>query len=83
MEYLQELSNDFGHLIDDKDESNVIIQVGEELNMKEFKAHTLILRSRSSYFRTALSSNWAKKENDIYIFKKPNISPDVFEIILR
>ncbi|PKK74706.1 hypothetical protein RhiirC2_846620 [Rhizophagus irregularis] len=82
MEYLQELSNDFGRLIDDKDESNVIIKVGEEINMKEFKAHTLILRSRSSYFRTALSSNWAKKENDIYIFKKPNISPDVFEIIL-
>jgi hypothetical protein len=83
MEYLQELSKDFASLINDKDESNVIIQVGEESNMKEFKAHSLILKSRSSYFRTALSENWAKKENDMYIFKKPNISPDVFEIILR
>ncbi|GET01565.1 BTB/POZ domain-containing protein [Rhizophagus clarus] len=83
MEYLQELSNDFCSLINDNNESNVIIQVGEETNMKEFKAHTLVLRSRSSYFRTALSNNWGKKENDMYIFKKPNISPDVFEIILR
>ncbi|RIA81293.1 TLD-domain-containing protein [Glomus cerebriforme] len=82
MEYLQELSNDFGNLINDRSESNVIIQVGEEPNMKEFKAHTLILRSRSSYFRKALSKNWAKKDGDIYLFKKPNISPDIFEIIL-
>jgi hypothetical protein len=30
-----------------------------------------ILRIRSTYFNTALSSNWAKKEGNIFILKKP------------
>ncbi|RIA99666.1 hypothetical protein C1645_746855 [Glomus cerebriforme] len=49
----------------------------------EFQAHSLILRARSEYFRTALSSKWARKEGDRFIFEKPNISPVVFTVILK
>ncbi|GES96128.1 BTB/POZ protein [Rhizophagus clarus] len=39
---------------------------------------------KSTYFRTALSKDWARKENDnIIIFKKPNISPEIIELILK
>ncbi|GBC24811.2 BTB/POZ protein [Rhizophagus irregularis DAOM 181602=DAOM 197198] len=51
--------------------------------MEIFKAHSVILRARSYYFRSAFSSNWAKKEGDFYIFKKPNVTPIVFKIILK
>jgi len=57
--------------------------VGEEPNIKEFRAHSNILRARSPYFKIALSSDWVKKENDVILFTKPNISPTVFGIILR
>ena len=62
---------------------DVKIIIGEEPNIKEFKAHSVILSSRSTYFKTALSSRWARKENGIIIFNKPNISPLVFEILLK
>ncbi|RHZ86410.1 hypothetical protein Glove_51g60 [Diversispora epigaea] len=63
---------------------NVNIFVGVEPNIKVFKAHSLVLRARSSYFRAALSKNWAIKTKDnFYTLKKPNISPDIFEPILK
>ncbi|RIB30295.1 hypothetical protein C2G38_2153070 [Gigaspora rosea] len=62
---------------------DVKIKVGENPNIKEFKAHSIILSARSDYFKAALSSRWARKINGIIIFKKPNISPPVFEILLN
>ncbi len=61
---------------------DVSITVGEASNTKNFKAHSAILVSRSPYFAAALSSNWAK-ENNIIIFEKPNITPKIFEILLK
>ncbi|CAG8522423.1 10575_t:CDS:2 [Acaulospora colombiana] len=83
-ELLEDLSVDYGSLIEDNHESNVLIEVGEEPNFKIFKAHSLILRSRSAYFRVALSNEWAKKDDEgNYVFKKQNINPQTFEIILK
>lgn len=83
----QTLSNkfleDINNLYDITDDYNVKIQVGEESKMEVFKAHSVILRARSNYFRTAFSSDWAKKEGDFYIFKKPNVSGIIFRIILK
>ncbi|CAG8529380.1 10120_t:CDS:2 [Dentiscutata heterogama] len=80
-----ELDMNFGNLIDDTDEANVIIDVGGENNLdfKSFKAHSLVLCERSTYFRIALSDKWAKKEKDFYILKKPNVAPKIFEVILK
>jgi hypothetical protein len=77
------LSRDFAQLLQDGDDYNVIIQVGEGRDMKAFKTHSAILRARCPYFRAALSNNWARKEGDYTIFKKPNISPSVFDAILK
>lgn len=31
--------------------------------MKEFQAHSIILRARSLYFKSALSTRWVTKKN--------------------
>ncbi|GBC38270.2 hypothetical protein GLOIN_2v1636747 [Rhizophagus irregularis DAOM 181602=DAOM 197198] len=70
-------------MLDDADDYNVIIQTGEGQNIKEFSAHSNILRARSPYFKSALSTKWITKKNNMIEFKKPNIRPTVFEIILK
>ncbi|RGB36519.1 hypothetical protein C1646_741685 [Rhizophagus diaphanus] len=79
----QELTNDLINLLENDDEHDVIIEAGEGENTRKFKAHYYILRMRSPYFRQALSSRWAIKEDGKYIFKKPNITPETFDTILR
>jgi hypothetical protein len=77
------LSKDFSLLLEESDDYDVIIQVGETDNTKEFQAHSVILRARSSYFKGALSSNWITKKNNMIMFNKPNVTPTVFEMILK
>ncbi|CAB4446053.1 unnamed protein product [Rhizophagus irregularis] len=81
--FYSNLSKDFSLILNDADDYNVIIQVGKNKNIKEFRVHSVILRARSSYFKGALSSSWITKKNDMIIFNKPNIKPNVFEMILR
>ncbi|PKC61901.1 hypothetical protein RhiirA1_538869 [Rhizophagus irregularis] len=70
--------------VNNKDEYyDVLIRVGEQPDVKKFQANSKTLISKCNYFCTALSSNWARKENDIFIIEKPNIKPKVFEIVLR
>ena len=82
-EFFQSLSKDFSQLLENSDDYNVIIRVGDENREKTFYAHSIILRTRSPYFHTALSNDWARKEGDSIVFVKPNITPVVFDLILR
>ena len=82
-EFYSGLSQNFSQLLDDADDYNVIIKVGEDSNIKEFRAHSCILRTRSPYFKRALSQDWVIKENNMFHFSKPNISPIIFEMIIR
>ncbi|GBB89313.1 hypothetical protein RclHR1_00160029 [Rhizophagus clarus] len=75
--------NKFEDLFDSKKDYDVIIKTGEGNNQKEIYAHSLVLRCQSNYFDTALSANWAEKENGKFIFRKPNVSQHVLEIIIR
>jgi hypothetical protein len=77
------LSKDLSLLLDYPDDYNVIIQVGENQNTKEFRTHSVILRARSSYFKSALSSNWIRKKDNMIIFSKPDLTPTCFDMILR
>ncbi|CAI2182829.1 11948_t:CDS:2 [Funneliformis geosporum] len=81
--YFEELLKDFEKLRSSGDNYDVIIEAGENVNIKQFHAHSLILTLRSTYFKTALSNGWAHKVNGKIIFKKPNINPDVMEILLK
>ncbi len=80
------LSKELSLILDDADDYNVIIRVGENQNAKEFHAHSVILvilRARSPYFKSALSTNWITKKDNMITFSKPNITPTVFDMILK
>ncbi len=63
---------------------DVVIRVGEESNDKAFYVHSQILAVQSPYFATALSGNWARRdEHNMINFNKPNVSPRIFELILK
>ncbi|EXX73015.1 BTB/POZ domain-containing protein [Rhizophagus irregularis DAOM 181602=DAOM 197198] len=72
-----------GKLLKNGTDHNVIIHIGEYSNSKKFLAHTAILRYRSDYFNKILSEKNIKKEGGKYIIKKPNITPQAFEVILE
>ncbi|CAG8701145.1 18710_t:CDS:2, partial [Acaulospora morrowiae] len=82
-EFYTTLSQDFSQLLEDADDYNVIIKVGENANTRNFFAHSAILRARSPYFKRALSDQWTVKKDGIISFTKSNISPTVFSLILK
>ena len=81
--FLTELSSDYEKLFETEIGYDVIIYAGEEQYVKEIHAHSNILSIRSQYFRAAFSNEWAEKKDGRFIFKKSNISPNLFNIILR
>ncbi|EXX77646.1 BTB/POZ domain-containing protein [Rhizophagus irregularis DAOM 181602=DAOM 197198] len=78
----QELINDYERLLEVGEGYDVIIYAGENEDMKEIRAHSLILRARLQHFRVALSDQWTNIDGKI-ILEIPNISPRIFKIILR
>ena len=62
----KQLSCDFLKILDQEETFDVIIYVGNESNSETFKAHSIILKTRSEYFRAALSAIWGKKKEDGY-----------------
>ena len=81
--FLAELSSDYEKLFETEIGYDVVILAGEEQNVKEIHAHSNILCIRSQYFNTAFSNEVAEKKDGKFIFRKPNISPNLFNIILR
>ena len=81
--FVAELSSDYEKLFETEIGYDVVIFAGEEPNVKEIHAHSNILCIRSQYFLTAFSNEWVEKEDGKFIFRKPNISPHLFNIILR
>ena len=80
---LTKLSRDLTQLFDTSAFYDVIIRVGRDNDMKEFPAHSLILRVRSPWFQNSLSKNQDKATYDKIIISNSNISPSTFEIILK
>ncbi|CAG8675116.1 12362_t:CDS:2 [Dentiscutata heterogama] len=77
-------SNKIGKLLEDPDyEFNTIIRTGNDSNIKCFKAHSLILRAMSPYFRAALSNKHVMKEGNWTYLEQPNFSPSTFDVILK
>ncbi|CAG8461444.1 659_t:CDS:2 [Paraglomus occultum] len=76
-------SLNFQQLLERDRNHDVKITVGKAPNVKEFKAHSLILRTQSPYFYAALSTEWVKMDDGMIVFEKPNVAPNIFEVILR
>ncbi|RHZ73537.1 hypothetical protein Glove_230g211 [Diversispora epigaea] len=81
--FLDKLIQNFSEILNDNEEYNVIIEVGNELDKKTFTAHSVILRYRSSYFNKELKNTVPDINNIIKTITIQNISAEVFEIILK
>ncbi|EXX68090.1 uncharacterized protein OCT59_025333 [Rhizophagus irregularis] len=77
------LSQNYIELLEDNEYYDITIEVGEDPNVKIFRAHMNILCYRSPYLRRILASNKKNNDNVLTHIKLPNISPKNFEIILR
>ena len=82
-QFFSRLSQNYIEILDDTEHYDITIEVGEDPNVKIFRAHMIILYYRSPFLRRKLASN--KKNNDGILahIKLPNISPEIFQIILK
>ncbi|UZO05054.1 uncharacterized protein OCT59_025415 [Rhizophagus irregularis] len=62
---------------------DITIEVGEDPNVKIFRAHMNILCYRSPYLRRVLVLNKENKDNILTHIKLSNILPENFQIILK
>jgi len=72
------LSQDLLLMLNNGNDHDVIIQVGEN-HIKEFRAHSNILKACSPYFNNTFSTRLIT----IIKFNTPKINPNVFEMTLK
>ena len=82
-QFFSKLSENYIELLKDDEYYDITIEVGEDPSVKIFRAHMNILCYRSLYLRRALASNKKNNDNVLAHVKLPNISPEIFQIILR
>jgi hypothetical protein len=85
-QFFSNLSRNYIEILEDDENYDITIEVGEDPNVKIFHAHTIILCHRSPYLRRVLASN-KNNNNDngvgLSYIKLPNILPEIFQIILK
>ena len=82
-EFFSKLSQNYIELLKDDEYYDITIEVGEDPNVKIFRAHMNILSYRSPYLRRTLASNKKNNDNVLAHVKLSNISPEIFQIILE
>ncbi|GES93555.1 hypothetical protein GLOIN_2v1868421 [Rhizophagus clarus] len=82
-QFLTKLSQNYIELLKDDEYYDVTIEVGEDPNVKIFRAHMNILCYRSPYLRRKLVSNKKSDNSVLSHIKLPKISPEIFQIILE
>ncbi|CAB4403727.1 unnamed protein product [Rhizophagus irregularis] len=83
--FLPKLSQNLLEILEDNEFYDITIEVGNDPYVKIFRAHMVILNYRSPYLRRILSTSVNKNKNDgsLTHIKLPNISPEIFQTILR
>jgi hypothetical protein len=81
-QFLSKLSQNYIELLDNNEYYDVTIEVGKDPNVKILRSHKSILCYRSPYLRRILTSS-KNQDNVLTNIKLPDISSEVFQIILR
>ena len=81
--FLPKLSQNLLEILEDNEYYDITIEVGKDPYVKIFRAHMVILNYRSPYLRRILSTNKKKNDGTLTHIKLSNISPEIFQIILR
>ncbi len=83
VKFFPKLSQNYIEILDDDEYYDITIEVGEDPNVKIFRAHMIILCYRSPFLRRTLASNKRNNDGVLTQIKLPNISPEIFQIILK
>ena len=81
--FLSKLSQNLLEILNDEEYYDVTIEVGKDPYIKIFRAHMVILYYRSPFLQRILSTNKRKNDGTLVHIKLPNISPEIFHVILR
>jgi hypothetical protein len=81
--FLPKLSQNLLKILDDNEYYDITIEVGNDPYVKIFRSHIVILNYRSTYLQRILSTTKKKNDGTLVHIKLPNISPEIFQIILR
>ncbi|PKY25193.1 POZ domain-containing protein, partial [Rhizophagus irregularis] len=81
--FLPILSQNLLEILVDEEYYDVTIEVGNDPYVQIFRSHMVILNYRSPYLRRILSTNKKKNGGTLTHIKLPNISPEIFQIILK
>ena len=78
------LSSDYGKLYESSKYMDISIRVGREPHNKIFRAHSLVLCTRSKYLEKCLTGNTETTDGiQQIVMTFEDETPDVFEILLR
>src|SRR5436190_8430758 len=80
---LPKLSQKLLEILNDEEYYYITIEVGNDPQVKVFRAHMVILNYRSPYLRRILSANKKKNDGTLTHIKLPNVLPETFHVILR
>ncbi|GBB93220.1 hypothetical protein RclHR1_21300003 [Rhizophagus clarus] len=81
--FFPNLSQNLLEILEDNEFYDTTIEVGNDPYVKIFHAHMIILYYRSPYLRRILSTDKKKDDDILTHIKLPNISPEIFQMILR
>ncbi|EXX62603.1 uncharacterized protein OCT59_029128 [Rhizophagus irregularis] len=80
--FFSRLSQNYIEILRDEEYYDITIEVGKDPNVRIFRAHMIVLCYRSPFLRRTISSR--SNNNDVVAhIKLPNISPEIFQIILK
>ncbi|RHZ89562.1 hypothetical protein Glove_13g195 [Diversispora epigaea] len=83
LNFYENLSSDFIKLLENGDDHNVIIEVGESSIMQPFKVHSTVLCYRCPYLYDEFKKSTMSNDDNIKIIQKPQISAKNFDIIIK
>ena len=78
-----EVTDALGELLKTEANYDVIIYIGEKPDFQEFHAHSVLLCCRSHHFNEILSAKDVEKKGGKCIIKKPDITPQAFDVIIK
>src|ERR1051325_6316418 len=82
-QFLPYLLQDLTKLLENRKNCDIIINVDKNDSKREFFAHSIILEARSAYFEDAFSNGLARNEDNVLTLEFPDISVNVFDILIR
>ncbi|RIA83937.1 hypothetical protein C1645_785222, partial [Glomus cerebriforme] len=76
--FFAKLSKNYIEILEDDEYYDITIEVGNDPNVKIFRAHMIILSYRSPFLRRTLASSKKDNNNILTHIKFPNILPEIF-----